>query len=128
MEAFDLGPAHTVCLNILYEQPEGTTKTNLAQLCGVDKAQISRVVSELQEKELVVASPRQKGYKQKIALTDKGHEVAQEITGIIIDINEYVSQSIPQEQIDLFYTTFGTICNNLKKAEKVFNINTEVAK
>ena len=52
MEAFDLGPAHTVCLNILYEQPEGTTKTNLAKLCGVDKAQISRVVSELQEKEL----------------------------------------------------------------------------
>ena len=128
MEAFDLGPAHTMCLNLLYQHPDGITKARLAELCEVDKAQISRVISELQKKELVAIPDLEKRYKHKVSLTDKGLGVARQISSIILSINEYVSDSIPQEQIDVFYKTFNIICENLKKAEKNFNVHSEETK
>ena len=128
MEAFDLGPAHTMCLNLLYQYPDGITKARLAELCEVDKAQISRVVSELQKKELIATPDLDKRYKHKLSLTSHGKEVSEQISRIILDINSFVSDSIPQEQIDTFYKTFNMICENLKKAEKNFSIYTEEKK
>ena len=128
MEAFDLGPAHTMCLNLLYQYPDGITKARLAELCEVDKAQISRVVSELQKKELIATPDLDKRYKHKLSLTSHGNEVSEQISRIILDINSFVSDSIPQEQIDTFYKTFNMICENLKKAEKNFSIYTEEKK
>lgn len=120
MDTYGLGSAHTLCVCLLQDNPEGLTKTELAHLCGVDKAQISRVISELQDKELVAISDPCLHYRQKYLLTEKGTPIADEIREIVLKINSYVSESIPPEHIAIFYSTFNTICDNLKKAEKLF--------
>ena len=122
MEHYGLGSAHVICICLLEEHPKGLTKTELAKRGGVDKAQISRVISDVLEKDYVTTSNPQASYRQRYTLTELGATVAKEIRKTILDINSFVSASIPQKDIDTFYTTFNTICENLSKAEKQFDI------
>ena len=120
MDQYGLGSSHTICMCFLAECPEGVTKTELAKLCAVDKAQISRVVADILEKNYVRISNPECNYRQKYVLTEQGAIVAAEMKQIILDINNFVSHNITNEQIDNFYETLKTICGNLKKAEKNF--------
>ena len=122
MGIYGLDNAHTLCVCVLSEAEEGLTKTELANLCGVDKAQISRVVTALQRKNFVETEPGNRAYKQKYTLTEEGKKVSAEISALILEINSYVSDNIPKEHIDNFYSTFSTICENLKKAEEKFKL------
>ena len=120
MEHYGLGGAHVLCICQLDEHPKGLTKTELVKRCGVDKAQISRVISDVLEKNYVTVSNPQASYRQKYILTEHGVAVAAEMKKTILDINSFVSESIPQADIDVFYNTFDTICEQLNKAEKLF--------
>lgn len=122
MEHYGLGSAHVICICLLGEHPKGLTKTELAKRGGVDKAQISRVISDVLEKDYVSVSNPQASYRQRYTLTELGATVANEIRKTILDINSFVSESIPKEDIDIFYSTFNTICENLNKAEKQFDL------
>jgi DNA-binding MarR family transcriptional regulator len=122
MEHYGLGSAHVICICLLGEHPKGLTKTELAKRGGVDKAQISRVISDVLEKDYVSVSNPQASYRQRYTLTELGATVANEIRKTILDINSFVSESIPKEDIDVFYSTFNTICENLNKAEKQFDL------
>jgi len=117
MEAYGLGSAHTICICRLYEAPDGLTKTRLAALCGVDKAQISRLIAELEEKDYVTADTANTNYRQKYRLTEAGRSMAEEIQKIIGEVTDFVGGSIPPEELASFYQTLRTICDNLKKAE-----------
>ena len=127
MEHYGLGGAHVLCLCQLVDHPKGLTKTELVKKCGVDKAQISRVISDILEKDYVSVANPQASYRQKYALTEKGEDVAREIKQIILDINTFVSESIPQKDIEIFYNTFETICENLNKAEKLFDTRSNIS-
>ncbi len=107
-------------MRILQDYPDGVTKSDLAKLCNVDKAQISRVVGDLQQKEYVSVSTPERNYRQKYTLTEQGKNAAAEMRQIIIDINRFVSEDIPKEELDVFYATFNTICQKLNEAEKLF--------
>ena len=122
MENYGLGSAHVVCICLLEEHPKGLTKTELAKRGGVDKAQISRVIADILEKNYVTVANPQANYRQRYTLTELGSDVAGDIRKTIININSFVSESISQEDIDTFYTTFNTICENLSKAEKQFDL------
>ena len=118
MEDFGLSASHTLCICLLHEHPDGVSKSRLAQLCGVDKAQISRVIAELEESHYVAALPTSSPHRPKYALNDLGRSVAQEIIDIIKEINDFVSADIPEEELLAFYHTFMRITENLKRAEK----------
>ena len=120
MDSYGLDNAHALCICVLCESEEGLTKTELATRCGVDKAQISRVVTALQKKNFIGTPSGEKTYKQRYTLTEQGKKMANEISSLILDINGYVSDSIPKEHLAIFYSTFETICENLKKAEELF--------
>ena len=120
MEHYGLGGAHVLCICQLEEHEKGLTKTELVKRCGVDKAQISRVIADVFEKNYITVSNPQSSYRQRYILTDEGARIAREIKQIILDINSFVSDSIPQADIENFYSTFNTICENLSKAEEQF--------
>ncbi len=120
MDQYGLGSAHTLCMCVLAEHTDGLTKTELVRYCGVDKAQISRVVSDILEKEYASIANPECSYRQRYVLTDEGMTIATDMRQIILDINNFVSDSISKEQIENFYETLKTICGNLKKAEKQF--------
>lgn len=120
MAEFGLGSTHTTCLRKLYFAESGLTRRQLAEKCELDKAQISRVINELSEKDYVVECPAKTSYRKRITLTDSGREVAHKINGIVLDVNNFVSGDISEDDIQSFYKVFTRICDGLKRAEDIF--------
>ena len=44
--------------------------------------------------------------------------IANELKKLALEIKNFVGGDIPKKDIDVFYTTFNTICDNLNKIEK----------
>ena len=84
MESYGLGSAHTVCISILQDNPN-LTNSELTKLCCVDKAQITRIIGDLLEKEYVAISTPERNYRQKYRLTDEGERIAAEITVLTLE-------------------------------------------
>ncbi len=120
MGKYGLGSGDTVCLYFLYDRSEGITKTELASLCGVDKALISRIIRNLIEKNYVMGLTPDQNYKQRYILTEEGTRIVSEIIQTVVDITDYVSGEIPKEQIDGFYATMNIICKKLEESEEKF--------
>lgn len=119
MEPYGLGSTHTICLKKLHSVPKGLTRTELAALCEIDKAQISRLVGELIDKGYAYEESGGKGYRKKILLTESGKNVANEIDEKVRRVLCYVSGDIPAEDLDVMYRTLEDICQKLRLAEEI---------
>ena len=124
MEKYGLGSTHTTCLCKLGKAGEiGVTQKELTEQEGIDRAQVSRVLRDLEQNSLVEAVGSS-AYKRRYCLTEKGKLITEEINGIILDINRYVSKDISTEDIAVFYRVMQEIDSNLKKAEDKFCLKT----
>ena len=121
MAHYGLGSTHTICIRKLYAARDGLTRKQLSEVCELDKAQISRVIGELVQKGYVVESQGKSSYRKRILLTESGNIIAAEINSIILDVNNFVSGDIPEEDICAFYRVFSSICDGLKRAEDLFD-------
>ncbi len=118
MTEYGLGSTHTMCIRRLYSSPEGLTRTKLAAVCELDKAQVSRIVGELAEKGYVSEGPGSTNYKRRVTLSEEGKKIAEDINGKVLLINKFVSKDLTDEEISTFYRVFAEICENLKLAEE----------
>ena len=114
---YGLRGVHVSCLLALHERPEGLTATELASVCGVDRAQISRVTAELRGLDLVCeASPGpRRRYRGALELTEEGRAAAAEMAGIVDEKLQRVSGDIPPEELTVFYRGFGARVERLEK-------------
>ena len=120
MIPYGLTGAHTLCLRHLYNNPEGLTRTKIVRLCGIDKAQVSRVINDLCSKGYVIETENENiNYRKRLKLTPMGKDTTAQINDVILDLSEFVSKDIPEEDIAVFYKTFDVICNRLKEAEGI---------
>ena len=118
MDAFSLSGAHTNCLCRLYEAGS-LTQGELTRAVQMDRSQVSRVLRDLAQKGYVSADA-QAGYKRRYALTPTGQETAARVEAIILDINRFVSGSISDADIEIFYKTLTTITRNLQSAVETY--------
>ena len=117
MEKFGLGSTHTTCLCRLGNAGKtGMTQKELTEQEGIDRAQISRVLRDLENRGLV-QNAGESVYKKRYFLTEKGIKIVGEIKKIILEINSYVSDEVSEEEIAVFYSVLKRIAENLKKAE-----------
>lgn len=126
MEKYGLRSAHVMCLFNLVKNSEGLNSTELSEACGVDKAFISRVTSELEKRRYIKRNQNDHGsiYKCKFVLTELGLEVNKYINQKIEQIMEEVSGSIPDHKIRTFYEVLTIIDENISfqlKEEKYGN-------
>lgn len=119
MSQFGLRSSHVMLLYQLGTHPEGLTPADLAESGSVDKALISRTISDLQEKALVRTMQSEgKKYKVRLCLTESGKEVAEYISDAVSKIQEQVSGDIPEEDLKIFYRTLFTLQENFSKLAK----------
>lgn len=121
MEEYGLSGTYTLCLRQLYESDNGLTRTELARRCGVDRAQITRVIGELITKQLVQESGCGANYRKKCMLTEQGRSVTAEVNGVVDRLTKLVSGDIPRERLLVFYETLTEICERLKQAEELLD-------
>ena len=119
MSKYGLSSTHTLCLRSLYENSEGLTKSEISDKCHIDKAQITRIMGELVEKDYV-KSDTSKTYNCKFFLTEIGVKLTDEINETVDAIVKYVNSEIPKEDIEHFYSVFETINKKLKSSEEYF--------
>ena len=82
MEKYGLRGAYAQYLVIMSRFPEGITSSKLSEICDKDKAAISRIVCEMENKGLIRRETDKANlYRAKLVLTEEGHKAAQYVCG-----------------------------------------------
>ena len=112
MSGFELRGTYVMCLFEVNRNPEGLTITQLSQLCGEDKAAISRTISELVKRGLVTSNNNKK-YRAPLVLTEEGQETANKIDALASTAVQAGSAGLTMEELKIFYKALTTISDNL---------------
>ena len=116
MARFGLKGPHAQCLVALSRQPEGATITQLCELCELDKAAISRAVSELESHGVIEARPgKGRVYRAPLCLTEKGRQIAAEVGDIIEKIITLTRDGISEADREIFLSALRHISENLQR-------------
>ncbi len=104
MEPYGLRSSHVMCMLQLAKTENGLSSSALADACGVDKAFISRVTSELLEKGFIVKEVTDtKKYKTNFIPTELGMEIIEKMTQLVDNYVQLVNQNVPKKDIEKFY-------------------------
>lgn len=115
MEKYGLKGPHAVYFTTLYQMPEGVTAAQLSELCGRDKADVSRAFSIMEEKGLALKEGGSKNqYRALLKLTDAGREAARQIGTRAELAVELGGQGLTPEHREIFYNALEQIVANLQ--------------
>ena len=115
MAEFELKSPHVSCLYYLHQESALMAK-ELCDICGEDKASVSRSLVYLETNGYIVCdSNAKKRYKATFTLTEKGAEVAARIAKKIDCVLEPASEGISEENRAILYRSLTLINDNLEK-------------
>ena len=104
MEPYGLRSSHVMCMLQLAKTENGLSSSALAEACGVDKAFISRVTTELLEKGFIIkAQDGAKIYKTNFVPTESGYEIIERMRKIVNGYVCLVDQNVEKKDIEKFY-------------------------
>ena len=117
MEPYGIRSAHIMCILQLAKSKEGLSSAELSRVCGVDKAFVSRITSELMEKNYISRDigPKQGKYKTKFLLTDEGVKIYNVMNDIINQFIQKTSKNTPVKKLETFYEVLNSIDTELDK-------------
>lgn len=116
MEKYGLKGAHTQCLIMLWQNPDGITMGKLCELCDKDKAAISRTVAELERRGLVERRNLNKtGYRANLVLTESGEQAAKAVSSLAAAAANQAGAALTQNQREIFYDALNLISDNLDR-------------
>ena len=114
LKCYGLKGPHAVYLTTLYAHPDGVTAAQLGELCGKDKADVSRMVTELADKGFVQKELEgNKTYRARIRLTEAGIAAARHVRERAIVAVEHAGRGFSEEHREIFYEVLDTIVGNL---------------
>lgn len=115
MAEYNLKSSHVSCLYYLHKVSPLTAK-ELCDMCGEDKANISRAIKYLESEGYIYCpTSAHKRYQSALLLTEKGELVGKELTEKIDKVLYEVSEGLSEENRRIFYQSLTTICENLEK-------------
>ncbi len=116
LKPYGLKSTHAVYLTCMNQYPEGITAPSLAQACGKDKADVSRMMSIMEEKGLITKEgDNAKLYRGTLKLTEQGKIVAAQITKRAELAVQQASQGLTDDKREIFYEALDTISANLRR-------------
>lgn len=130
---FDFAPqlgvknVHIFWLYELYVHPEGLTASELATRAMISRSLISREIENLLENGYIQMQKNSKGkrmnYNALISLTEKGVELAKNVSKKGMEVQSRVNQGISEEDLIIFYSTLEKLQNNLKTLSEEWEQN-----
>ena len=107
---------YAVYLVALSKHEDGLTSAKLCEICNKDKAEVSRAVSTLEKKDIVLReNATGNGYRARIKLTKKGTEITNALRERIQLAVERGGSGLTDEQRDHFYLALQVIADNLNE-------------
>ena len=106
-------------LATLSRYEDGLTSTELCEICDKDKAAVSRIIAEMEEKGLIQREKKAvRSYRSKITLTEKGKEVADFVAKRAHAAISAVSKEImTDEERVAFYSILDNVYKNITKID-----------
>lgn len=112
------GPHATYLLTISHYE-EGITGPQICELCGKDKADVSRMMSIMEKKGLVTKeSVHQNMYRGVFKLTEEGTEAAEHVRQRASLAVELAGKELTDEKREIFYEALESIVMNLREISK----------
>jgi len=116
MEKHGLKGPHSLYLIAMSRFPEGATARELCEYCGKDKSDVSRMISIMEKKGLVVKEGvHQNNYKGVWRLTDEGRKAAEDVSrraALAVDI---AGAELSDSDREIFYRSLETISGKLRE-------------
>lgn len=114
MAKYGLKGSHVQCMLALTEHPDGIISCRLCEICGKDKAAISRTVAELQAAGMVERLEKNGvGYRALIKLTAQGASAAQAVEQRTMQAVRRAGEGLDPEGRAAFYEVLSLIAGNL---------------
>lgn len=110
MTRYGLKGPHVQCLLEMSKRLDGVTAAELSQLCGKDKAAVSRDLAELEQAGMVV---REGGYRAACYLTEQGLRTALDIQKTAALAVDLAGRGLTERDREIFYRSLGLIEANL---------------
>ncbi len=125
MVKYGLKGSYAQYLAVLNLHAEGLTASRLCEICDKDKAAISRVIAEMEEKGLVARERREnrigdgsRMYRARLTLTPLGKEAADHVLDRAIVAVEHAGAGLTAENRKIFYASMEIIAHNLQSISK----------
>lgn len=119
MAKYDLNSAHAVYLNVLRQHQQGITAAKLGELCCKNKADVSRMVSILEQKGLLQKEAVGGNmYRALLKLTEEGMAAARHVQERAALAVELAGAGLSDQDRDVFYRALELITANLKALSK----------
>lgn len=116
MSAVGLRGTHVMCLYSLGKAPEGLTAARLCEICGEDKAAISRTVSELVNGQYITAGESGKrAYRARLRLTEKGRDTLTYINERVDCALDSVGEDLSDRRREDLYDMLAQIETQLRQ-------------
>lgn len=112
MARYGLKGPQCVYLLTLFRHPDGLTAARLGALCSKDKADVSRSITLMQEKGLVMRDSS--GYRALLRLTPAGIRAAEQVEQRAVTAVKLGGQGLTEESRRIFYDTMEQIAENLR--------------
>ena len=112
MEKYGLKGAYAQYLLALARHPEGLSAAELCEVCDKDKAAVSRIVSELEEKGLI--HRREGQYRARLSLSDEGIRAAKYVEERAERAVELAGAGLSDEDRRVLYSALDTIASNIR--------------
>lgn len=115
MEKYGLKGASAQCLLAMQRYPQGITAARLCEVCDKDKAAVSRIVAELEEKNMVTRGDDGGGrYRALLKLTELGEEAAEHVEQRAKQAVEEAGTGLTDQQRAMMYAALDLIAGNLQ--------------
>lgn len=119
MAKYNLNSAHAVYLNVLYQYKKGITAAKLGELCRKNKADVSRMVSILEQKGLLQKEAVGGNmYRALLKLTEEGEKAARYVQERAALAVELAGAGLSDEERSIFYRVLEHITANLQALSK----------
>ncbi len=116
MEKYGYRGAFALYLSIMSRYPGGITATRLCELCDRDKAGVSRIINEMEEKGLVRRECRRdNAYRAKLTLTDEGKRAAAIVKRAAELAVTEAGRGLSDDDRKVLYSSLELIESNLKR-------------
>ena len=116
LEEYGLKGAYATYLTTLYRHPEGITAARLTELCGRDKADVSRAMAVLESKGLLLREGA--SYRALLKLTEEGCAAAEHVCRRAALVVEKAGRQLTEEQRENFYQALDLIGGSLRQISR----------
>ena len=111
--------AYAQYLAAMLRHPDGVTSVQLCEICDKDKAAVSRMVAEMEEKQLIKReSENDNLYRAKLRLTSEGEKAAGYVCRRALAAVEAGGRGLSDDDRQIFYATLELIASNLNEVCK----------